>query len=83
MIGLYKRHVADCEHKDEPQYKRCHCPVWFQTKRFFTHPVRRVQASYSHAIDEFIGWYSSEPRLSFNRTVVLRYWFLLEQGCHS
>jgi hypothetical protein len=45
--------------------------------------VRRVQASYSHAIDEFIGWYCSEPRLSFNRTVVLRYWFLLEQGCHS
>jgi integrase len=31
MIALYKRHVADCEHKDKPQYKRCHCPVWFQT----------------------------------------------------
>ena len=37
------------------------------------------QESYGHAIDEFIGWYCSEPRLSFNRTVVLRYWFLLEQ----
>jgi integrase len=33
MIGLYKRHVADCHHKDEPQYKRCHCPVWYQTNR--------------------------------------------------
>ena len=33
MIGLYKQHVADCEHKDEPQYKRCHCPVWFQTNQ--------------------------------------------------
>ena len=31
------------------------------------------QDSYEHAIDEFIGWYCSEPRLSFNRTVVLRY----------
>ena len=31
------------------------------------------QESYGHAIDEFIGWYRSEPRLAFNRTVVLGY----------
>src|SRR5437773_11030616 len=31
------------------------------------------QCGYRHAIDEFIEWYCSEPRLSFNRTVVLRY----------
>jgi hypothetical protein len=37
------------------------------------------QESYGHAIDEFIGWYCSEPRLSFNGTVVLRYRFFLEQ----
>jgi len=37
------------------------------------------QESYGHAIDEFIGRYCSEPRLSFNRTVVLRYRFFLEQ----
>ena len=37
------------------------------------------QESYGHAIDEFIGWYCSEPRLPFNRTVVLRYRFFLEQ----
>jgi hypothetical protein len=37
------------------------------------------QDSYGHAINEFIGWYCSEPRLAFNRTVVLRYRFLLEQ----
>jgi site-specific recombinase XerD len=37
------------------------------------------QESYGHAIDEFIGWYCSEPRLSFSRTVVLRYRFFLEQ----
>jgi hypothetical protein len=36
------------------------------------------QESYGHAIDEFIGWYCSEPRLSFNPTVVLRYRFFLE-----
>jgi integrase len=37
------------------------------------------QESYGHAIDEFIEWYCSEPRLAFNRTVVLRYRFFLEQ----
>jgi hypothetical protein len=37
------------------------------------------QESYGHAIDEFIGWYCSEPRLAFNRTVALRYRFFLEQ----
>jgi hypothetical protein len=37
------------------------------------------QESYVHAIDEFIGWYCSEPRLAFNRSVVLRYRFFLEQ----
>src|SRR5688572_20290536 len=37
------------------------------------------QESYGHAIDEFITWYCSEPRLSFSRTVVLRYRIYLEQ----
>src|ERR1700720_200828 len=37
------------------------------------------QESYANAIDEFIGWYCSEPRLAFNRSVVLRYRFFLEQ----
>src|SRR5271167_2261805 len=38
------------------------------------------QESYRRAIDEFIGWYCSEPRLAFNRTVVLRYRFFLGQN---
>jgi hypothetical protein len=37
------------------------------------------QESYGHAIDEFIGWYCSEPRFVFNRTVVLRDRFFLGQ----
>jgi len=37
------------------------------------------QQSYGHAINDFIAWYCSEPRLAFNRTVVLRYRFFLEQ----
>jgi len=32
-----------------------------------------AQRGYSHAIDEFVDWYCSEPRLAFNRLVVLRY----------
>jgi site-specific recombinase XerD len=34
--------------------------------------------SYRHAIDEFVLWYCSEPRLSFNKTVVTRYRIHLE-----
>ncbi|MDA1092935.1 MAG: hypothetical protein O3A25_06670 [Acidobacteria bacterium] len=37
------------------------------------------QRTYDHAIREFVGWYCSEPRLAFNRTVVLRYRTHLEQ----
>jgi integrase len=33
---------------------------------------------YRHAIDEFIQWYCSEPRLSFNKIVVTRYRIFLE-----
>jgi len=43
-------------------------------------PAKTSQDSYGHAIDEFILWYCSEPRLAFNRTVVLRYRFFLEQN---
>jgi len=36
------------------------------------------QRSYRHSIDEFVFWYCSEPRLSFNKTVVTRYRIHLE-----
>ncbi len=36
------------------------------------------QRSYRFAIDDFISWYCSEPRLAFNKTVVLRYRLQLE-----
>lgn len=42
-------------------------------------PSKSSQDAYGSAIDEFIAWYCSEPRLAFNRTVVLRYRFYLEQ----
>src|ERR1039457_3995600 len=37
------------------------------------------QRTYDHAINEFVEWYCSEPRLTFDRTVVLRYRIYLEQ----
>jgi integrase len=37
------------------------------------------QRTYDHAIREFVAWYCSEPRLAFNRAVVLRYRIHLEQ----
>ena len=36
------------------------------------------ERGYSHAIDEFVDWYCSEPRLALNKTVVLRYRSYLE-----
>ena len=32
-----------------------------------------AKRGYRHAIDEYVDWYCSEPRLAFNRIVVLRY----------
>jgi site-specific recombinase XerD len=37
--------------------------------------LRRV---YEYAIDQFVAWYCSEPRLAFNRIVVVRYRMYLE-----
>jgi len=37
-----------------------------------------AQRGYRHAIEEFVDWYCSEPRLSFNKAVVLRYRMHLE-----
>jgi integrase len=37
------------------------------------------QRTYDRAINDFVEWYCSEPRLAFNRNVVLRYRIYLEQ----
>jgi hypothetical protein len=34
--------------------------------------LHRCKGGY-HAIEEFVDWYCSEPRLAFHRIVVLRY----------
>src|ERR1039458_3724812 len=37
-----------------------------------------AQRGHRHAIKEFVEWYCSEPRLSFSKTIVLRYRIHLE-----
>ena len=39
---------------------------------------RESKRGYRHSIDEFIQWYCSEPRLSFNKVVVTRYRIFLQ-----
>ena len=39
--------------------------------------------SYAHTIERFIAWYCSEPRLEFNRSVVVKYRSFLEHASLS
>lgn len=41
------------------------------------------QRTYDRAITDFVDWYCSEPRLAFNRTVVLLYRISLEQKLYA
>ena len=43
-----------------------------------TLPSPESKRSYRFAIDDFVAWYCSEPRIAFNKTVVLRYRLELE-----
>jgi hypothetical protein len=45
--------------RQDPRYRRCEVILHLD--------------GYRHAIDEFVDWNCSEPRLAFNRIVVLRY----------
>jgi integrase len=55
-------------------------PELDQTKLSVLNSLTSLQSrrSYQHAMDEFIEWYCSEPRLALNRAVVLRYRLQLE-----
>jgi site-specific recombinase XerD len=70
------------KHKVKPNYRRrlLHLPDLDHCKRAVLNSLgspasRRV---YEYAIDQFIAWYCSEPRLAFNRIVVVRYRMYLE-----
>ena len=70
------------KHKIKPNYRRrlLRLPDLDHCKRAVLNSLgspasRRV---YEYAIDQFIAWYCSEPRLAFNRIVVARYRMYLE-----
>ena len=64
-------------HEDEAEPTKQPPEESFTTSRSRTRPnglsSPESQRGYRHAIDEFVDWYCSEPRLAFNRIVVLRY----------
>src|SRR5450432_2538211 len=74
--------VAMGKHRIKPNYRRRvlrlpdldHCKLAVLNS-LGSPASRRV---YEYAIDQFIDWYSSEPRLAFNRIVVVRYRMYLE-----
>jgi site-specific recombinase XerD len=70
------------KHRVKPNYRRrlLRLPDLDHCKRAVLNSLgspasRRV---YEYAIDQFIAWYCSEPRLAFNRIVVVRYRMYLE-----
>ncbi len=70
------------KHRVKPNYRRrsLRLPDLDHCKRAVLNNLgspgsRRV---YEYAIDHFIAWYCSEPRLAFNRIVVVRYRMYLE-----
>src|SRR5438309_8070643 len=67
--------------KRRPPKRSLALPDLEQTKSAVLNSLtsRSGQRTYDHAIDDFVDWYCSEPRLAFNRTVVLRYRIHLEQ----
>jgi len=61
--------------KRRPRKRSLSLPDLEQTKSAVLNSLtsKSGQRTYDHAINEFVDWYCSEPRLAFNRTVVLRY----------
>jgi integrase len=67
--------------KKKPPKRALALPDLEQTKSAVLNTLtsKSGQRSYAHAIDEFVEWYCSEPRLALNRNVVLRYRISLEK----
>lgn len=66
--------------RSNPKPRALTLPELDQSKTSVLNTLGSLQSrrSYQHAMDEFIAWYCSEPRLALNRIVVLRYRLHLE-----
>src|SRR5580700_2683765 len=81
MIGLWRGGHRSMKQKSHSPKQRKHpktrlrLPDLEFSKAAVLNSLTSVdgQRGYGHAIDEFVDWYCSEPRLALNRTVVLRY----------
>lgn len=69
------------KHRKKPPKRALALPDLEQTKSAVLNTLtsKSGQRSYAHAIDEFVEWYCSEPRLALNRQVILRYRISLEE----
>jgi len=67
-------------HKDSHRKRSLKLPELQHCKLAVLNTLRSAESrrAYEHAMDEFIAWYCSEPRLALNRVVVLRYRLYLE-----
>ncbi len=79
--GLGNRaHAEKTQIKARVTYRvSCACQTWIIPRRLCSRAgISCLKRTYGFAIDDFICWYCSEPRLAFGRTVVLRYRYELE-----
>ena len=76
MSKLAKRSIA----KTRRPKTKLGLPDFDHSKTAVLDSLRSAESKrgYRHAIDEFIQWYCSEPRLSFNKIVVTRFLIALE-----
>src|SRR5215831_12931723 len=52
----------------------CGCRTWTTPRGGVEHAgLTQSKRAYRFAIEDFVTWYRSEPRLAFSKTVVLRY----------
>lgn len=77
--------MAKNRKKRHPPKSVLRLPDLAQSKSAVLHSLASPSShrTYDHAINEFIKWYCSEPRLSFSRVVVLRYRMHLEQSRYA
>src|SRR3984885_6966746 len=74
------KHTSRCTKQRKHPKTRLRLPDLEFSKAAVLNSLTSADArrGYRHAIDEFVDWYCSEPRLALNRTVVLRYRTYLE-----
>ena len=77
--GMGKHIRRKCASSKRPKSKRG-LPDLDHSKVAFLDSLRSPESKRGsqHAMDEFIQWYCSEPRLSFNKVVLTRYRISLE-----